>query len=139
MHTSKGFTLIELLMSIAIIAILSTLILSGLSSARGRSNDSKIKSQLTSLRTAAENYHESAGTFGSASDCSSGMFATSELNMSTYTTEASYPAETHLTCNANGADYAVSANLTGGGGYWCVDARGSKYLAADPGDVVICP
>ena len=135
----KGFTLIELLMSIAIIAILSTFALGGLDTARGRSNDSKTKSQLNGLRTAAQSYNTTYGDFSLASNCSEGMFAVSEFSMSSYANEANYPVYTNLTCNANGANYAVSANLTGDGGYWCVDASGPKRLETDPGNVVICP
>ena len=134
----KGFTLIELLMSIAIIAILSTFVLGGLNTARGKGEDSKIKSQLNGLRTAAASYNTLNGNFSVASDCASGMFVDSELSMSQYSNQANYPVDSILKCSANNSSFAASANLKGGG-YWCVDASGSRYLDTDPGFVNICP
>lgn len=138
-YMQRGFTLIELLMSIALIAILSTFALGGLDTARGRSNDAKTKSQLNGLRTAAQSYNTTYGDFSSAANCTEGMFSSTEFSMSAYSNQANYPASTVLKCNANLSNYAVSANLTGDGGYWCVDASGSRRLSEDPGEVVICP
>lgn len=135
----KGFTLIELLMSIAIIAILSAVTLGGMNVARGKSQDAKIKSQLNSIRTAAQSYNVANGTFTVSSSCTSGMFASTELKMSNYTNVANYPSGVVLRCNSNGSSYAVSANLVGAGGYWCVGPGGSKLLGTDPGNVSVCP
>lgn len=60
---SKGFTLIELLVVIAIIGLLSSVVLASLSTARGKGNDSAIKSQLSSIRAQAEIYRISNGSF----------------------------------------------------------------------------
>jgi prepilin-type N-terminal cleavage/methylation domain-containing protein len=54
---SKGFTLIELLVVVAIIGLLSAVVLTYLSSARKKGNDTAVKSNLTSVRTAADIYY----------------------------------------------------------------------------------
>ncbi len=51
--SQKGFTLIELLVVIAIIGILATIVLTSLGSSRTRGNDTKIKGQLSSMRSQA--------------------------------------------------------------------------------------
>ena len=58
----RGFTLIELLVVIAIIGILSSVVLSSLSTARGRANDAKIRSDLRQLSNALNLYYDRYGT-----------------------------------------------------------------------------
>lgn len=135
----KGFTLIELLMSIAIIAILSSLVLGGVNVARDKGRDTKIKVQLNNIRTAAQSYYTTVGDYSFTSSCSAGMFGTNEFGMSALMSTSNYPAGTILRCGANGLQYAVHANLSGANRYWCVDTSGSKELGANPGDVIACP
>jgi len=54
MKKQKGFTLIELLVVIAIIAILSTVVMAGLNSARSKGRDAKRLSDIKQLQTALE-------------------------------------------------------------------------------------
>ena len=54
MKKQKGFTLIELLVVIAIIAILSTVVMAGLNSARAKGRDAKRLSDIKQLQTALE-------------------------------------------------------------------------------------
>ena len=51
---NKGFTLIELLVVIAIIAILSTVVMAGLNSARAKGRDAKRLSDIKQLQSALE-------------------------------------------------------------------------------------
>jgi len=51
---NKGFTLIELLVVIAIIAILSTVVMAGLNSARSKARDAKRLSDIKQLQSALE-------------------------------------------------------------------------------------
>ena len=60
---SRGFTLIELLVVIAIIALLSSIVLASLSSARIKSRDARRKADLHQIMTAMELYYDSKGTF----------------------------------------------------------------------------
>lgn len=59
----QGFTLIELLVVIAIIGILSSVVLSSLNSARGRSRYTQALAQMREIRTAAEAYFADNGVY----------------------------------------------------------------------------
>jgi len=54
MKKQKGFTLIELLVVIAIIAILSTVVMAGLNSARAKGRDARRLSDIKQLQSALE-------------------------------------------------------------------------------------
>jgi len=56
---NKGFTLIELLVVIAIIAILSTVVMAGLNSARAKGRDAKRLSDIKQVQSALELYQDS--------------------------------------------------------------------------------
>jgi len=59
----KGFTLIELLVVIAIIAMLSSLSVVALNSARAKSRDARRLSDIKQIRTALEMYYDNNQTY----------------------------------------------------------------------------
>lgn len=84
---SAGFTLIELLVVVAILAVLSSLLLSNVSSARERARDAKRKSDLNQIKSSLRMYYNDfneypedgsdgviagCGTTASPEDCSWG-------------------------------------------------------------------
>lgn len=62
-NVKKGFTLIELLVVIAIIALLSSIVIGSLSSARVRARDSARISQVRQIQYALELYYSTNGVY----------------------------------------------------------------------------
>ncbi|PIQ66445.1 MAG: hypothetical protein COV96_01535 [Candidatus Zambryskibacteria bacterium CG11_big_fil_rev_8_21_14_0_20_42_18] len=143
----KGFTLIELLVVIAIIGIIGSIVLVYLSDARGKGNDTKVRSQLNSARSAAEvfysvnnNYNDSAGNIFGSCTVANSMFTDIISGMVKFTTEDNYPNGVELTCYSTATAYAISALLPGAGGTnsWCVDSAGSAKARATPINSTSC-
>ena len=138
---SKGFTLIELLVVIAIIGLLSSVVLASLSTARGKGNDSAIKSQLSSIRAQAEIYRISNGSFNfsapavatTANICGSQantMFSDPKINQLIVAANTSAGAGLINSCMATQGAlglWAVAVTYkTDQTKAWCVDSSGNS-------------
>jgi prepilin-type N-terminal cleavage/methylation domain-containing protein len=137
MNTSRifrAFTLIELLVVIAIIGILAAVVLSSLNSARTKSRDAAVQSDMDSLSPTAVNYEDTNHTFGDtagASDCAAGVFSDSTFQ-NVFAHTASLNGGATATCYAADTAFAVAIQRPAGNGYtpastyWCVDNSGKK-------------
>ncbi len=141
--TRRGFTLIELLVVIAIIGILSAVVLASLNTARSKGADASIKSNLKTIQTQAELYHDTAGnkyhtTFSASAGCttaSPGLFADTTVRnamnsaiSATGGTALSGTASTDAFCaiGQNGASYTFIVKLKSTPTqYFCVDSYGN--------------
>ncbi len=126
-----GFTLIELLVVIAIVGILSSIVLASLNQTRSKADDVRIKQQLANLRSSAANYYDANGeSFGTAADCTEGMFADVPSGVAALVASSSYSGLTTLVCESNPTSFAVAANLATST-WWCVDSTGAAREQAD--------
>jgi prepilin-type N-terminal cleavage/methylation domain-containing protein len=136
MNHKKGFTIIELLMVIAIIGLLSTIVLTSLSGARNRGSDAAVKSNLNSIRSAADLFYDnngtSYGTFAIGNCVSgSGMFGNSTI-ISAINAAISAGDGTSR-CVSSGTAYAVAVGMKTIGQSWCIDSLGrSKLYLGNP-------
>ncbi|NQV88620.1 MAG: prepilin-type N-terminal cleavage/methylation domain-containing protein [Parcubacteria group bacterium] len=155
-NTKKGFTLVELLIVIAIIGILSSIVLAGLSSSRNKSKDTAIKSQIISMRSQAEIFlgiNNSYGTVGDKCDGSSGvssLFSTSPNSgglSALVVGLSSVSVPTCITASSVGGladSWAISAPLvTNNTSFVCADSSSSNIYtgtktAQSSGTVTSC-
>ena len=150
----KGFTLIELLVVIAIIGILASVVLTQVNSARDKTLDVAVKSDLAGIRAASVVLYDTFGnkysTTGTAitGDCGAATLAAlthggTALNATNTTTGTIFldtninlalshikksNGGTALDCHipADGSGYAIVAKLkTTAGGWACLDGQGS--------------
>lgn len=79
-----GFTLIELLVVIAIIAILSTVVMAGLNSARLKGRDAKRLSDIKQTQAAFELYFDSCSGYPNAFTLTESTGCTGSVNLGSY-------------------------------------------------------
>ncbi len=112
--SQKGFTLIELLVVIAIIGILSSVVLASLNSARTKSQEVAIKSNLKNMIAQAELTYEATGNYSTA--CASVANMITAINNS---------GGTAVCYSLDNTRWAVSAKLNSDSTKnWSVDSNG---------------
>ena len=137
-NKEKGFTLIELLVVIAIIAILSTVVMAGLNSARTKSRDTKRVSDIKTLTKALELYFDTCGGYpmlgaGAFVDVDATDSVAGALRISTQDGTCSTSGETFGTFMA-----ALPTNPAPGGTafQYCSTADGAALGAASCDDTL---
>ena len=133
MKLQKGFTIIELVVVIAIIAVLSGIVISNISTSRNKGKDAAARGNLQSLTTAGIKYFETNGNYNG--------FPTSteanKINNALTDSKMGYTSPTY-TCNSSGAscnsnnDSAWCAQITlkASTNTYCVSSSGKKLERA---------
>lgn len=134
----SGFTLIELLVVIAIIGILSSVVLASLNVARDRGANAKVKAQIAAARNSAEIFSDVNGgsyngVYGDVlNDCTGviegpdTMFQDVGSGMEQHTNLNNYPVGTTIRCSSTANTFMISASLSGGTEFWCIDSAGAS-------------
>ncbi len=118
--------------AIAILGILSSVVLASLGVARIKADDSRTKSLVTSVKSELDLYLISNESYGRASGCSMGVFASERV------ASLLSQIKSATTCQASGTSYAVSAVVTEGN--HCVDSTGvsKSGVAVIEGNEAMC-
>ncbi|MDD5731985.1 MAG: prepilin-type N-terminal cleavage/methylation domain-containing protein [Patescibacteria group bacterium] len=150
-----GFTLIELLVVIAIIGLLATIALASLNSARKKSADAAVKSNMANIAGQAELYYDGTGngSYGaSLSSCTPATGLFSDANITAMINAAKAQATfispatavtASCTTDSVGQKWAVLiGNLKGDSTNrnWCVDSSGNKGFTTGTATTAgVCP
>ncbi|HEY9480673.1 MAG TPA: prepilin-type N-terminal cleavage/methylation domain-containing protein [Candidatus Paceibacterota bacterium] len=122
---TQGFTLIELLVVISIIALLSSVVLSSLGTARNKGYDNTVKATMKEMLPQAQAYLDSHSSLGaSISSCSStSVFTDSQFALMRANVVQNITPGASMTCatDSSGTKWAVSVSSLRGGGTWCID------------------
>jgi prepilin-type N-terminal cleavage/methylation domain-containing protein len=135
--SAKGFTLIELLVVIAIIGLLASIVLTSLSSAKGKGGDAKVQTQLKQLYTQIEkDYSSGYGTSftGANTLTNSGAYAAMQTSLTGVGSTI-----TVVTSGTPVSAYALYGKLvTDPTKYYCIDSNGAVSTAAPGANSVTC-
>jgi prepilin-type N-terminal cleavage/methylation domain-containing protein len=116
--STTGFTIIELIVVVAIIAVLSTIVLSNLTQYSSKGKDAAIKEQAKQIIIAATDYFSSNGTYSTM--CGTGTKCGQiESNISNLGGQYNPP-----NIKSDGSAYCMDFVLSDGASNWCVDSTG---------------
>ena len=116
-----GFTLIEIMVVVSIIALLSSVVLSALSGARSKSNNSAVKQDLLNVRSEIQIIFSETGSY--ATGCTDPVYHKTPSILAGAGTAGSGNPNDGL-CNSSATQWAAGAPLKTPEGtftYWCID------------------
>lgn len=136
MHRKRsGFTVLELLVVVGLIALLAAIVLAAVTSARNKSKDRAIQSNMLTIRTQANLYFDTGGNgaYGSAMNPATQLNSTTCVNAATMFGKeptiaaaiaalTSYVTIDRIACWSTGTTFAVAATLTNQD-YFCIDSN----------------
>lgn len=117
----RGFTLIELMVTVAVVAILSTVALPAYTAYLQRARVPVALDALSALHTRMEQRYQDVGNYASGSDCAVAMPAAKDFT---------------ITCVVTNSGQGFTATATGSGrvsGYvYTIDHQGTRATTAHP-------
>ncbi|HTE48435.1 MAG TPA: type II secretion system protein [Candidatus Paceibacterota bacterium] len=144
MKISKGgFTLIELLVVVAIIGLLASIVLASLNSARSKSGDAAVKSNLANIRAQSALIYSNSGCYGDGTPITDTTCAPFTLGPCLNTTDnsifknpivwaqisaAKSAAGGFASCMSTGSAWSVGIQMKEkpDAEAWCVDSNGTS-------------
>ncbi len=121
MNLKKGFTLIELLVVVAIISLLTGVVLGALTTSRKKSQDSAIKTQMTSLRNQAQLYASGSGNSFNNLFTGNNTWASSDTSMQAILTSIDKQSTVHTVGSSTTAWAAQVQLKEDTTKYFCID------------------
>jgi len=140
LSVKRGFTLIELLVVVAIVAMLASVILVSLSSARTKAKNARVMSDMSQIRYHLENIITNAGSYFNTNGLTATVDAYASTDLSALTTDIAtyggtnfairHPADAPAaTPPTSVRSYAIVATLPDGTNY-CIDSGGRVSVPA---------
>jgi len=115
MKKRKGFTLVEIMIVVAIIALLASIAIPNLLTARKTANDAAAKAELQTIQTAIENYAIDNGNYSGGATQTNLAYLVSTYLRDDVVSNSPKAGHT-FTCSISVSDYTCSANVSGSQG-----------------------
>lgn len=143
----RGFTFVELLVVIGIIGILSSVVLTSVSTARGKAIEAKTKQELSQAKAQADIYeifHSNYGTAdntGVSASCDAANTLFTDPAFASVITQAEITSGGSAVCASTPSKWVLAVPLASTpGSFWCTDSTGISIVgeANTASDAVNC-